>query len=312
MILIDGVKFNLFVPEDEKQLEEMVKEHAKEIFGQDTVYFDLKQKIISKSGIGSIPDGYVIDLSRSAWYIVEVELSSHPLHEHVTGQLNRFWVGIKNLNAQRELIDALHKEIVNDKILRAYVESKIGAEIKGFLLDLISRTPKIVVIVEEMGKKVEEACDGLKAEPTIVEFKTFARENAQNIHAHLFEPLTVRGIKPPNQKGKATGQKEFAFPILESLIEMGGAGKAVDVLEKMYGKMKSRLTERDHEKIPRGNMLQWEYRARWELTRLRNEGYLKKDSPRNIREITEAGRKLYEDLRSKAHRAPLEKNIEEC
>jgi len=288
----------------------MVKEHAKEIFGEDTVYFGLKQKIISKSGIGSIPDGYVIDLSGSAWYIVEVELSSHPLHEHVTGQLNRFWVGIKNLNAQRELIDALHKEIDNDKILRAYVESKIGsAEIKGFLLDLISKAPKIVVVIEEMGKKVEDACDGLKAEPAIVEFKTFARENAPNIHAHLFEPFTAGGgIKPPPPKGKATRQTEFAVPILESLIEMGGSGKTPDVLEKVYEKMKNKLTERDHEKVPHGNEFRWRNRARWEAVRLKNEGYLKKDSPRNIWEITEAGRKLNEDLRPKRI-APLLKKI---
>lgn len=64
MLIIDGVKYNLWVPKEEKQLEEMVKEHAKEIFGKESVYFDLKQKLTSKSGIASIPDGYVISPSK--------------------------------------------------------------------------------------------------------------------------------------------------------------------------------------------------------------------------------------------------------
>jgi hypothetical protein len=60
----------------------------------------------------SIPDGYVISFSKPFdWYIVEGELSIHPLHEHITNQLNKFVIGIKNPLTQRELIDVLYNEI---------------------------------------------------------------------------------------------------------------------------------------------------------------------------------------------------------
>ena len=79
MLLIDGVRYLETPPKDEDELEKMVVEHAQEIFGGNSIYLDLKHKIKSKSGVGSIPDGYAIILGKSPqWHIVEVELSSHP------------------------------------------------------------------------------------------------------------------------------------------------------------------------------------------------------------------------------------------
>ena len=61
MLLIDGVKYDLWTPKEEKQLEEMVKEHSKEIFGKDSIYFDLKQKLTSKAGVEEIAKCYVVN-----------------------------------------------------------------------------------------------------------------------------------------------------------------------------------------------------------------------------------------------------------
>lgn len=285
----------------------MIIEHSKEIFGKDSVYFDRKHKLKSVSGVVSIPDGYVLSLSKPfRWYIVEGELSSHPLHEHITGQLNKFYVGIKNLNTQRELIDAMHKEIDGDKVLRAYVETMIGsAEIKGFLLDLISGQPEIVVIIEEMGDKVREACEGLRAVPIVKEFKTFVREDAPNVHAHLFEPLNQQEENREHKKirsrtGEITSQASYTFPILDALIKMGGTGKMSDVLEEVFKKIKDTLTSKDLEKLSSGTSVRWKNKAQWERQRLKAKGYLKKTSPHGIWEITDLGRKLHQDLKEKA------------
>jgi len=43
MILIDGVKYELMKPENEEMLEEMVREHSKDIWGENSVYFDKKR-----------------------------------------------------------------------------------------------------------------------------------------------------------------------------------------------------------------------------------------------------------------------------
>jgi len=192
MLLIDGVKYRLWTPKDEeKEFHPMVKEHSKEIFGKDSIYFDVKRKLISKSGIGSIPDAYVITLSKPyQWYVVENELASHPVYDHIVKQLTKFMNGLKNPKSRSDILEALDEEIRNDKVLRAYVEKTIGSpEIYRFMSRLLSSSPKIVVVIDELNEEVKEACQSLKYDTQFVEFKTFGREDAPNVCAHLFEPL---------------------------------------------------------------------------------------------------------------------------
>ena len=102
MLLIDGVRYELWTPPNEDEFERMVKEHAVDIFGEQSVYLDIKQKLKSKAWIGSIPDGYVIVFGDSpCWHVVEAELSCHPLYEHIVQQISRFINGIKNPNTQK-------------------------------------------------------------------------------------------------------------------------------------------------------------------------------------------------------------------
>ncbi len=48
-------------------------ESTKEIFGKDTVYFDISVKFRSVAGLRAIPDGFVIDLKKNIWHIIEGE-----------------------------------------------------------------------------------------------------------------------------------------------------------------------------------------------------------------------------------------------
>ncbi|MBI4267525.1 MAG: hypothetical protein HY662_01925, partial [Chloroflexi bacterium] len=78
MLLIDGVKYEEWTPPNEDELEQIVIKHAQDIFGEDSIYFDKKQKLSSLAGVGSIPDGLVIMFGHALqWHIVEVELASH-------------------------------------------------------------------------------------------------------------------------------------------------------------------------------------------------------------------------------------------
>ena len=106
MLIIDGVKYKLWTPKDEeKEFHPMVKEHSKEIFGEDCFDVDVQHVIKTASGIGSIPDAYVINLSKSELYVVENELASHPVYDHIVKQLTKFINGIENQNAKNQIID---------------------------------------------------------------------------------------------------------------------------------------------------------------------------------------------------------------
>ena len=190
MLLIDNVKYELWIPPSEDALEQMVKEHAQDIFGEEAIYFDVKQKLKAKSGVGSIPDGYAIILAdKPQWYIVEVELSSHPVFEHIVSQMHKFMAGVKN--SRKEIVDTFHEEIIKNQLLKAMVESRTGSpEIYKFLDSLVSKLPKLAIIIEEETDELREAVDGLKLETEVVELKTFVKRGADiSEHAHLFRPL---------------------------------------------------------------------------------------------------------------------------
>lgn len=45
MLLIDGMKYELWTPPNEDEFERVVKEHAQEIFGEQSIYLDGKQEL---------------------------------------------------------------------------------------------------------------------------------------------------------------------------------------------------------------------------------------------------------------------------
>lgn len=194
MLLIDGVKYKVWTPGTEDEFEREVKKHTQEIFGEQSIFLDRKQKLKSLSGIGSIPDGYVIILEDAPnWHIVEVELSSHLPHDHVVTQLNRFTLGIRNPSTQNNLVKAIYEYISGDGFLTLKLKKETNCiDIHKFLADLIFKPPVLTVIIEKKTKELEEALGIFRREyqTEIVEFQTFTREGiGLGVHAHLFEPL---------------------------------------------------------------------------------------------------------------------------
>lgn len=193
MLLIDGVRYEEWIPTSEDELEQIVKEHAQDIFGEQSIYLDRKQKLKSLSGIGSIPDGYVIVFGAlPEWHIVEVELSSHPLYEHIVTQVSKFINGISNPNIQRGIVNAIYGEITRDDVLGLRLKKAVEpTEIYKFLSDLISKQPILTIIIEKDTEELGEALATLRyPQIKVVEFQTFVRERVGlQVHAHLFEPL---------------------------------------------------------------------------------------------------------------------------
>lgn len=212
MLLTDGVKYKLRIPKDEeKEFHPMIKEHSKEIFGENSLYFDVKHKLRSRSGIGSIPDAYVVKLSKPhEWYVIENELASHSIYNHIINQLTKFMNGLRNPKSRNDILEAIDEEIRTDRVLRAYIEKTISSpEIYRFMSKLLSQSPKIVVVIDELNEQVKEACQSLKYETRFVEFKTYIREDAENVHVHQFEPLFV--LEEEYEKGKLSDAAKRAW-----------------------------------------------------------------------------------------------------
>lgn len=241
MLVVDGVKYKLWTPKDEeKEFHPMIKEHSKEIFGEDSIYFDVKHVLKTTSGIGSIPDAYVINLPKQELYVVENELATHPVYDHIVKQLTKFINGVENQDARSQIIDMLYEEINRDLVLRAIVQKKIGSnDIYHFLSKLFSKHPRIVIIIDEKTSEVEEACRVLKYQTDIIEFKTFVREGADSGRAHLFEPLYALGKVVDASKASEAAKKAWVTIRAHSWEKM--LATANDELKRVTRELEQRI-----------------------------------------------------------------------
>jgi len=154
----DDVKYLPHQYRDEKELENLVKEHIEFIFGNNSLFFE-SSKIKSRASIGSIPDGFVLLPLEEKWYIIEVELSKHPLHRHIVPQILKFFSAIKNSNTRKKLIDIFYEEIESKPILNyKYKIAGIKKERYKLLTDVINKNPEFAIIINEKTRELKEIC----------------------------------------------------------------------------------------------------------------------------------------------------------
>jgi len=190
ILMKDGIKYLLYQYKDESELEEYVKKHIKFIFGDGSLFFE-KTKIKSRAGIGSIPDGFVLQIHNQKWYVLEIELAQHPLYEHIVPQISKFYSGIKNHTTRKKLIDAFYEEIKSNPLLMyVYEAANIKKDLYKFLTDLVNDSPEIVVIIDNKTKEIEDICASLPFPSRVIEFKTYQREQS-NVFIYAFEVLAI-------------------------------------------------------------------------------------------------------------------------
>jgi len=103
-------------------------------------------------------------------------------------------------------------------------------------------------------------------------------------------------VKGRLKNGLRTPEEQFVIPILESIIELGGKAEMKNILELVHSKMEGILNSYDYEPLPSiPKQKRWDNTARWARNTMVNEGLLAKDSPWGIWEITEKGKKFYEE-----------------
>ena len=212
VVLIDGVRYRLITPESEASLEESVRSNHRHIFGADSFYFDMKRLIRSRAGVATIPDGYVICFTpKPKWAIIEIELASHPIYEHLIPQLSKFNRGIEDSSTKRLLVDSLYAAFNADEVLKAQLKQRIQTgEVYKFISDLISEEPLIVVIIDRKTDELEEALRDIRGGVRVIEVRTFQREDVSSpVNAFVFEPLFWTSKLGSSEKaGKCEGGRD--------------------------------------------------------------------------------------------------------
>ena len=175
----------------EKDFEQDVVANYRHIFGNDTVYIDIKKKI--GDNIVTIPDGYLLDFTFSnnpRLYIIENELSVHDAYKHIGTQLLKFAVSYKQsrLKIKQYILDYLSKSPTN----MTFIESKAAEmgyrNIDAMLESMIYRdTVDAIVIIDNSSAELENVLSHLSMKIDIIEFKAY--ENGAGNRLYKFIPF---------------------------------------------------------------------------------------------------------------------------
>ena len=108
--ILEPYKYNT-----ENEFEQEIVKNKTAIFGEKSIYFEIKKKIGN-----TIPDGYCLDLTfhtEPKLYFIEIEMESHDLYGHIAEQLLKFSMAFDD--NKYKLKNILMEEIA--KIGRAHV-----------------------------------------------------------------------------------------------------------------------------------------------------------------------------------------------
>ena len=97
-IYVQNEKYHLIEYGLEEEYEQEIAANYKLIFGENSVYFDLKKKLGNR-----ICDGFVYDKELRRLVIVENELFTHDLWGHIIPQIIDFFNNIKHTDVQMKL-----------------------------------------------------------------------------------------------------------------------------------------------------------------------------------------------------------------
>jgi predicted transport protein len=153
VIFQDGKKFQEYRYSVEDELEREIVDNSQLFFGKHTIYIDAKRKIESKALGGTIPDGFLFDLSdkeEPEFYVVEVELKSHDFFNHIFPQITKFFAFFKNRKSQAELVEKIFSIVNTDMELKKEFKKYLGEkEIYKSIKDTIDNSQNILLVIDD-------------------------------------------------------------------------------------------------------------------------------------------------------------------
>lgn len=186
-----GEAFIPFEYSKEEMFERKVVELSSQIFGEDSIYFDIKKKI-RNGDIATIPDGYLLDLTNPVeptLYVVENELSTHDAFNHIGIQLLKFVTSFDE--SQEQIKKILMAELQsNNHLMKKFEDacSKSNSRNIDFYMDsIVNKEFRAIVIIDETSEELQNVISKINALISVIELRTYI--NSKNEMIHEFNTL---------------------------------------------------------------------------------------------------------------------------
>lgn len=190
-LIFNDKEFTYYEYTNEAGFEKCIVQNAKKIFGDKSIYIDIKKKI--GDNILSIPDGYLLDFSfinEPKLYIIENELVIHDPYRHIGQQILKFAISYKV--SGRKIKRLLLKEIESNdsyrKLIDDFIEKAKYRNIDNLLEEVIfDRLVGCIVVIDKSTNELENVLSQITMKTDIVEFQTFVNKEGDKIFK--FQPF---------------------------------------------------------------------------------------------------------------------------
>lgn len=208
-LLIAEKVYKQYLWDLEEEFEKEVITHSQELFGEESIYIDIKKRI-GKGDVLSIPDGYLIDFSFKndpRLYILENELSIHDPFVHIGQQLLKFSISYKA--SGRRIKEFLLNDIIKDTTKKSFIDDKLKSlnirNIDAFLESIIFDKPVgALIVIDQITDDLTNVLNQLTMNTEVVEFQTFVTDEEEfDSHVHKYTPFQadVREFKESKVAG---------------------------------------------------------------------------------------------------------------
>ena len=163
MIVRGADKFFRVPFNDESEIEKVVKDYAKYLFGSSILYLP-KSKISTLGGTGTIPDGFVIDIESEEWFLVEAELAKHGTWQHIAPQVSKQLTATDSPATRDSLLKVCLEMVKNEKSA-AGIFAELGIpqlEIHGKLQSILAKPPTIAIPIDSIPTDLQSWVKTLK------------------------------------------------------------------------------------------------------------------------------------------------------
>ncbi|HUP25409.1 MAG TPA: hypothetical protein VNB06_21030 [Thermoanaerobaculia bacterium] len=233
MLILEGRRFieSTFVSEEE--LEQVVVDHAELIFGPSAIYFP-KKLISTADGAGTVPDGYVIDVAESRWYIVEAELDRHGVWRHIAPQVAKQIIAATNPASRQLLVDLAVTRLKEEPALLEQLEEQDIAEIdvRKVLGRILESDPIVGMPIDKVRSDLREWAQTLRVPVKLWEVRKYEEfGNSGNVIYELPEEYrpTLDTIEPRAESRSMARYDITLSDLLEADLLAAG-----EVLEMPY------------------------------------------------------------------------------
>jgi len=149
MLIFKDTKFIKAPFNNEAELEQVIVDNYEYLFGPTSFYLP-KAKIKTADGVGTIPDGYAIDIGQRKWYLVEAELMHHSVWNHIAPQVTKQILASHQKITKRTIVDLAVNQYKSDPYTKEkFDELKIAAlNVHQLIGDILETEPIIGVPID--------------------------------------------------------------------------------------------------------------------------------------------------------------------